>query len=96
MILWIVKDNLTFFIGKISARISGYMSYIGSHTIWIYLWHIVALQFCGIIESAFGRFAIVYLVAISITVCQVKLIEMVTDNMNNNTLMKNIRMIFIG
>lgn len=96
LILWIVKDNLTFFIGKISARISGYMAYIGSHTIWIYLWHIVALQFCGIIESAFGRFAIVYLVAISITVCQVKLIEMVTDNMNNNTLMKNIRMIFIG
>lgn len=96
LILWIVKDNLTYFIGKISARISGYMAYMGSHTIWIYLWHIVALLFCDSIESAFLRFAIVYAIAISITVGQVKLIGMMTDNMVNTTLKKNIRMIFLG
>ena len=96
LILWIIKNNLVYFINNISARILGDLAYIGSHTIWIYLWHIVELQFCGIIESAFWRFAIVYVVAISITVCQVKLIGMVTENLNNNTLKKNIRMVFIG
>lgn len=96
LILWIVKDNLTCFIGKISARISSCIAFIGSHTIWIYLWHIVALLFCGRIESAFLRFAIVYAIAISITVGQVQLIGMMTDNMVNTTLKKNIRMIFLG
>ena len=72
------------------------MAYMGSHTIWIYLWHIVALLFCDSIESAFLRFAIVYAIAISITVGQVKLIGMMTDNMVNTTLKKNIRMIFLG
>lgn len=96
LLLWILKDRLVFMINKISPKVLGYIANIGSHTIWIYLWHIVVLAFVGDIDYTIVRFLVVYGAAIGITYLQVKIVEKITENISNTSLKKNIRMVFIG
>lgn len=96
LILWILKDKVVFIINEISPKVLGCIAYIGSRTIWIYLWHIVVLGFVGNIDYTVVRFLVVYGIAIGITFLQVKIVESITENISNISLKKNIRMVFIG
>ena len=72
--------------------------YLGSHTIWIYFWHILFLDISfKISDYCFVRFFIVYILAVLVSLIQVKTVNALTKKYGENSrLSRNLKLIFIG
>lgn len=93
-LLWYLRQQITFFLHKF--RLHDFAKFIGSHTFWIYLWHIPIVDYLAKRYNYPTTFAIVCLSSISITYLQVVIVKMVCNHISRPTLCKNIQMIFIG
>ena len=74
-VLWILKDRITSLAKTI--HVMDLLSFVGSHTMWIYFWHIVILDYVGVLESYNSRYAVTLIVAVLITYFQHQIIEVV-------------------
>lgn len=96
LFLWIIKDALLKWLEKITHRLVLLISYIGSHTIWIYLWHIPLLSLAARLDSAFLRFSVVFVLATLVAYVQAELVLRLTSKLPNSRWKKNLQMVFIG
>lgn len=96
LVLWITKDSLYQWLQKTSERLTRLVTYIGSHTIWIYLWHIPLLSLAKHIDSIPLRFWVVYLFAFLIACIQAEIVLKLTGSMPDSKWKRNLRMVLIG
>lgn len=92
--LWILRDKIMSFFNKV--HLSDAVTFIGSHTMWIYLWHI---PFVYALENRFNaplRFGIVYIASIIMTCIQTYIIKSICKRIRNESVIKKIQTIFIG
>ena len=96
LFLWLVRVKVFSFLSGLSLRLVDLIAFIGSHTIWIYLWHIPLVSMVKGIDSAIIRFSVVYILATIIVGCQTWLVEKLLPLVKDTKRQKNLRMIFIG
>lgn len=96
LFLWLVRVKVFLFLLRLSPRLVDLISFIGSHTIWIYLWHIPLVSMVKGMDSAIMRFFVVYILALIIVGCQTGFVEKLLPCVEDIKLQKNLRMIFIG
>lgn len=94
--LWLVRVKVFSFLLRLSSKLVDLIAFIGSHTIWIYLWHIPLVSMVKGIDSAIIRFSVVYILATIIVGCQTWLVEKLLPLVKDTKRQKNLRMIFIG
>ena len=94
-ILWNSRNKICIYLKKIN--IDRIVSFIGSHTLWIYYWHIpfviVLNYYCDIFII---KFCVVFISATFITYIQTILIDKLLLKIQNNTIQKYVKIIFIG
>lgn len=93
-ILWLVRQRLMNLLQKI--RLKGFATYVGSHTLWIYLWHIPIVTFLEGRLNAPIRFMIVYFSAILLAFLQERIVLLLCDYMSNEKIKKEVKSVFIG
>lgn len=71
-------------------------AYIGSHTLWIYLWHIPIVLLMGQKFNATIRFAIVYVSAIIMASLQAFAVERLSRHIRRVQLRENLKFLLIG
>lgn len=96
LFLWLVRVKVFSFLLGLSPRLVDLITFIGSHTIWIYLWHIPLVSMMKGIDSAIMRFSVVYMLATIIAGCQTWLVEKLLLLVKDTKRQKDLRMIFIG
>lgn len=94
LILYVIRYKIVSFLDTL--RLQKFASFVGSHTFWIYLWHIPLVDFLVTRYNSLTTFIIVYFTAIIITYLQVSLVECVCCHLNRQNLCKYIKMVFIG
>lgn len=94
-VLWILRNRILKLCDSI--RITSVLSFIGSHTLWIYFWHIIFLMLLeGRIGNHFVLFACVFPLAVAADYIQVRIVESVIGKLDNETTCKNLRLLFLG
>ena len=68
ILLWLTRDGITSFFKRI--KLSQCFAWIGSHTIWIYFWHIIALNLVRGHFTWTVKFLIVFTAASLVTLLQ--------------------------
>lgn len=91
--LWLFRLRIT---NILPVRVRDFCVYVGSHTMWIYLWHIPFVSVVEEIDNVFVRYIIVYGLSIGITAIQRKLVNVISFNIKNERIGKNVSMIFVG
>ena len=71
-------------------------TYIGSHTLWIYLWHIPVVYAVSEKFNAPIRFLIVYVTAVVLASIQTYVVSKFTQHLKSENLRKDLRSILIG
>lgn len=92
-LLWIYKLKIY---NILPIKFRNICVYIGSHSMWIYLWYIPLISAVNSIEYSIIRYIIVYGLSVGITLIQNKLVVKMLKKINNQHLKKNINMIFVG
>lgn len=87
LVLWACRKYILFFFKKIHAK--SIMVFIGSHTYWLYLWHIPFVYFLGNRFDPLSRFLIIFIGAYLIVCLQDFLVRRYIKN-------NKIRIIFNG
>ncbi len=95
-ILWGIRDKIDDFFNRLSSQFAKLCCFIGSHTMWIYLWHIPVVDAVEQQYNAPVRFFLVYAVALATTYVQCKLVDALAKRLSNEQIKKNLRTIFIG
>lgn len=95
LLLWTIRhkicDVLKF------CRLKDFFVWIGSHTIWIYFWHIPLLDFAAKLNLSFvQRFLLVFGIALMITVSQNIIVDKIVQRLNNKDIVGNLRILFKG
>ena len=93
-LLWCFRQQISRFLNAI--RIKDFALFVGSHTFWIYLWHIPFVDYMVNKYDSPTTFVTVYFTAIAITYIQVTLVNKFCERINRPVLRKNLQMIFIG
>lgn len=95
LILFISKNYILSICDKL--RIVPICEFLGSHTIWIYFWHIPIVKPAMMILSNGGvRFILVISLATIITYIQVKTVDKVMRETNKDSVRKNLKILFVG
>lgn len=79
-----------------SIGLLDFAAFVGSHTFWIYLWHIPMVDYMSIRYDAPVTFFTVYFSSILITYMQTILVNRICTSVENPTFRKNLKMVFIG
>lgn len=94
-LLWIFRQNIISWLKK--CHLLTFCTYIGSHTLWIYLWHIPFVIFIGNKFSSPVRFIIIYACALTISFIQFFIVDKIIKLViKSDKLKKQINMIFIS
>jgi peptidoglycan/LPS O-acetylase OafA/YrhL len=94
-VLWVFRKQIASLFER--ARISSVFCFIGSHTLWIYFWHIILLLLLGQrINNPLLLFAVVFLVAVGLDYIQVVIIKRIMKMIESNSLKKNLTTLFLG
>ena len=94
-LLWLAKDHIL----KLSKilMLSNLLTFVGSHTLWIYFWHIILLL---ILEPRITNnillFTIVIVLAVLIDYIQVLVIKKVIRKSKSELFNKNVTILFLG
>lgn len=95
MLLWLIRNKITLVLTKLGLQ--DICAFIGSHTIWIYFWHILLVEYANdTIASAMFRFLFTYGIAIIITMIQHYFLEKIEMQISHDYTRKMLRMIFNG
>ena len=74
-----------------------FFKYIGSHTIWIYFWHIPILDFATKLNISFAqKFFLVFGMALMITIFQNIIVDKIVQRLNNKDMVNNLKILFKG
>ena len=92
VLIWLCSDSLSSVIKRL--RISGFVEFISSNSIWIYLWHIPFISFFQI--PFLSKYLFVLVTAISITWLQIWFVKKVVGRIQNPSRKKFILTIFTG
>ncbi len=95
LLLWVVRhricDVLRF------CGLKDFFKYIGSHTIWIYFWHIPILDFATKLNISFAqRFFLVFGMALMITIFQNIIVDKIVQRLNNKDMVNDLKILFKG
>jgi len=93
-VLWYYKDRMVSFLEKI--RLRQFAVFVGSHTFWIYLWHIPIVDYMIRRYDSFICFVTAYFLPIIIVVIQTMFVKTSSSLIKNQTVSKYLKMIFIG
>ena len=94
-VLWLLKEKITYLVQE--THLTKFLCFIGRHTIWIYLWHIVVLTIIGDMKEGFEiKFIIVALGALVITYIQSLTITWINKRIISKSIQKNLQLIFNG
>lgn len=96
LVLFALREKISVCLSRLSARLCDVMCWVAQHTLWVYLWHIVFVIICGDITSAIGRFVCVVIGAVSCTYVQCLILKFLYRYINNDSVKKNLRIIFEG
>lgn len=98
LILWQGRTYISLILQLI--HLDNLCSFIGSHTMWVYFWHIVWLEFIydpifwkikvGIIPGWLYAFILVYALAVLTTYIQIRVLRYLFSKKNNESLKRNI------
>ena len=94
LLLYLIKNYIKIFCSQL--KIITICEFIGSHTLWIYFWHIPIIRPVMIIQNDFLRFIVVIMIAVIITYYQVKIANKLIRKIESATIQKYLRTIFIG
>lgn len=91
--LWLLRGHLY----SLSYRLNltGFFAFIGSHTMWMYFWHIIVLHYCGTIENPFHLFIVVFVTTLLITYVQHMIVMFIVSHIPIHT-GKYLRVVFDG
>lgn len=92
--LWVIRSKIVHCLHNI--RLLNIITYIGSHTMWIYLWHIPILSLVSSKFNASIRFAIVYVCAVMLVVLQTSLVKRLGNRIHDERKRKDLLSILIG
>lgn len=91
--LWLLRMKI--YQLTLSFHMDFLLRFIGSHTMWIYFWHIIVLHYIEECNSPFIKYLTVLFLGTAITYLQHRLVFFVTKRMSPLAT-KNVRMIFDG
>ena len=94
---YLLRTKLAKITEKLQLKI--FFEFIGSHSIWIYFWHVIILdttQIDSLPVSWYVRFLFVFASALLISYVQDNLLSYVVLNINNQPLKKNLLTFFRG
>lgn len=91
-VLWMLRSKIT---NVLPPKILSLCTYIGSHTIWIYLWHIPFVMAIKA-DSVAVRYVLVYGIALFITYIQTIVVNKVVEVCKNQNVNRFLRTVFIG
>ena len=92
-LLWLFRVKIT---NMLPAKVREFCLYIGSHTMWIYLWHIPLVSAVKGIDNAIARYLLVYGLALLITYIQTIFIYQMTNRLKNESVNRFIKTVFVG
>lgn len=94
-ILWVLKDKIVALCDKI--KVTKLFCFIGSHTLWVYFWHIAILHIMFHITDSFWlRFIVVFGGSCLMTYVQSNLVSYIVAHSHNERLNTNLKLIFNG
>lgn len=94
-LLWISRNPIKNYCRVI--RLERLLSFIGSHTLWIYFWHIILLLlFENRIACSILLFIVVFSLAIGIVYIQILTVNSIVARTNNESLKRNLSLLFLG
>ena len=92
-LLWFFRLEIT---NILPTRVREFCVYVGSHTMWIYLWHIPFVTVVKDIDNAIARYLLVYGLALFITYIQTQLVNKITLRIKQENVIRLIKTVFIG
>jgi peptidoglycan/LPS O-acetylase OafA/YrhL len=93
-ILYVYRSKIVYLLKAI--RLQKFASFVGSHTLWIYFWHIPIVEYMAEHFNTITTFVTVYFLSIFVTYLQSFLVNKICGGINNQKLCKHLQMIFIG
>lgn len=78
LLMWVYRNQIACVMHKLHLR--SFASYVGSHTYWLYLWHIPIVDVVQGHFNPFIRFFIIFGVAMSIVIVQDKIVNYYIKN----------------
>lgn len=93
-ILFVYRERIVFLLEKV--HLLRFSSFVGSHTFWIYLWHIPIVDYMTNYCNSITTFFTVYSMAVLIVYIQTILIKKMCNWIDSPVVCKNIKMIFLG
>ena len=95
LLLWLIRDKIVAIFEKM--KILNVVEFIGSHTMWIYFWHIFLLVYIAdFISIATVRFLVVYVFACLFTYLQSIVINKIALRCEKESTKKKLLMLFNG
>lgn len=95
ILLWECRHKIEWLVERI--KVTRIVTFVGSHSLWIYFWHIpVVTTFGSSIPSFILRFLVAFSVAIVMAFLQVKVVETVSLRINSESVRKTLKTLFIG
>lgn len=96
LLLFALKDWMLNFLSRLSTRLCDIICWVGQHTLWVYLWHIVFIALCDDTTSSVVSFFWVTFGAAFCTYVQCLILKFLYRYINNDSVKKNLRIIFEG
>ena len=94
-LLWLIREKLVYVCN--TMRLMSIIRFIGAHTLWIYLWHIAILHIMfHITDNFLVKFIIVGGGACIVTLIQCKIVDLLIRKTQNETIKKNLSLLFLG
>ncbi len=94
LFLFVFREQIYKYTGRL--KMNAVMTFIGSHTLWIYFWHIIILLPALILPNFFIKFIVVVTLSTFITYLQVKLVNRILSQVQNPLVKKNLSILFLG
>lgn len=92
-LLWLFRFKIT---NILPTKVREFCVYVGSHTMWIYLWHIPFVIVVYNVDNAIVRYVIVYLCSLVCTYIQEQLVEYIIVRCRNEAIRNFVSTVFVG
>lgn len=96
LILYAMSDKIVTLINKFPQYIEYPLYWLSQHTLWIYLWHIIFVEYVKIYGSSFVRFIVVFCGASVLTYLQCLCLKYIYPMVKSEVVKKNCKIIFEG
>lgn len=93
-LLWYYRKKIVAFLEVV--KIKNFALFVGSHTFWIYLWHIPIVDKMAGKYNAVICFITAYSISIILSYTQNLVVEKYCNSLNNKNVSKYVKMIFVG